>query len=154
MSARDHIAAVIAHEYALAAARIEAAIAAPDGHAWRANPRHALGWFGGDVLGSVRYGASICLWQDPRSWADLDQLHIEVRLTWNRSAGQLPDLSGRRAILRVQQGPNYVNRWRDLLPPLLPFLHHDALEPLLDEVIDRITATLPRWRAVLPETAS
>ena len=154
MSARDLVAATIAREYRLAADRIAKAIIAPDGHVWRANTRHALGWFAGDVLESVRYGASICLVREPQCWDDLDQLHIEVRLTWSRSAGQLPDLAGRRAILWVQQGPSYVGRWRDMLAPISPFLHHDTIEPLLDDVIARIAGALPRWRGEPAEIAS
>lgn len=147
MTGRALVAATIASEYAAAAARIAAAIPAPDGHVWRANARHALGWFAGDVLESVRYGASIDLRREPQCWDDLDQLHVEVRLTWSRSAGLLPNLAARRAILWVQQGPSFVGRWRDLLAPTSRFLHHDQLEPLVDEVIARVTEALPRWRA-------
>ena len=154
MSDRDLVAATIAREYRAAGDRFAAAVPAPDGHRWSADARQELGWFGGDVLESVRYGASIFLRREPRCWEDLDQLHIEVRLTWSRSAGQTPDLAARRAILWVQQGPCFVGRSRDLLGQTSRFLHHDLLEPLLADVVERIGGALPRWRACAAEVAS
>ena len=154
MSARELVAATIAREYRLAADRLAAAVPAPDGHRWCADAQQGLGWYCADVLESVRYGASICLWREPRCWEDLTQLHIEARLTWSSSAGDLPDLSARRAILWVEQGPRFVGRWRDLLAPTSPFLHHDGLDALLADAIDRIAGALPLWRAKVPETES
>lgn len=154
MSARELVAATIAREYRVAADRLAEAVPAPAGHLWCADARQGLGWFAGDVLESVRYGASICLWREPRCWEDLTQLHIELRVTWSRFAGELPDLTTRRAILWVEQGPRYAGRWRDLLSQTSPFLHHDTLDALLADAIDRIAGALPRWRARIAETES
>ena len=153
MSGPEPVAATIAREYRLAADRLAAAVPAPEGHRWSADTRQELGWYGDDVLESVRYGASICLWREPRCWEDLTQLHVEVRLTWSRTTGNLPDLSARRAILWVEQGPCFVGRWHDLLAPTSRFLHHDALDALLTDAVDRIVGALPRWRALVAETA-
>ena len=154
MSGPEPVTAAIAREYRLAADRLAAAVPAPDGHRWSADTRQELGWYCDNVLESVRYGASICLWREPRCWEDVSQLHIELRLTWSRSAGDLPDLSARRAILWVEQGPRFVGRWRDLLAPTSPFLHHDGLDALLADAIERIAGALPRWRAKGAETKS
>ncbi len=88
--------------------------APPAGHAWMADPS-ALSWFAGDVRLSTHNGASLFLRRVPANDHDVDQLHVEIRLFWNRSADKRA-LVDRQAILWCQTGSRFYGHNHSLLP--------------------------------------
>lgn len=122
----------IGADFEAAFARLSALLA-PTGHAWRQSPG-ALTWFAGDVLASTRFGASIFLSRMPFDPHDPDQLHLEVRLFWNRSAGEAQRAHAHRAILWIEQGRRFAGQNRSLLGRSSSFLYADTIDALCDAI--------------------
>ena len=110
------IASAISEEIAadyVAATGYFALFAPPPGHAWTADPSE-LSWFAGDIGLSTSHGASLFLRRSPSDDHDRYQLHVEIRLFWNRSADKRT-LVGRQAILWCQTGSRFYGRNHSLL---------------------------------------
>jgi len=150
MPATDEIARRIVADFAVICAGLEA-IAPPAGHRWVAPPSE-LTWSAGDVLASTLFGgASIYLRRFPPDDYDPDQLHIELRVFWNKSPGEAQELNHMRAILWAQHGVRIAFQSRSLFPesPLYLYPAHaedltQQVRSILEEAFQRFVMSTPR----------
>jgi hypothetical protein len=136
----EDLASHIRVDFETAVARL-LALPAPAGHAWRRSPG-ALTWFAGDVLASTRFGASIFLSRMPFDPHDPNQLHVEVRLFWNSTAGEAQRAHAHRAILWIERGQRFAGQNRSLLGRSSSFLEAGTIDALCDAIEHPIRAIL------------
>ena len=114
-AARARLADAIAADYTTLARELIPACPAPPRHRWDVSRRQELHWWGGDVVESTRYGASLFIRRDSADDYDLEQVHVEVR--W---FPRHPDSDQERrhhrhtAILWCEKGPR-IGGFRNLL---------------------------------------
>jgi hypothetical protein len=134
--------AQIAADYAAATGYFDL-FAPPTGHAWTADPS-ALSWFAGDIGLSTRHGASLFLRRSPGDDHDRHQLHVEIRLFWNRSADK-QTLVDRQAILWCQTGRRFYGRNHSLLPGSAAHYRATQLPRLCSEIADDLVVAMQRY---------
>jgi hypothetical protein len=137
----DDLVLQIGADFEAAFARLSA-LPAPADHAWRQSPG-ALTWFADDVLASTRFGASIFLSRMPFDPHDPNQLHVEVRLFWNSTAGEAQRAHAHRAILWIEQGRRFAGQNRSLLGRPSFFFDACTIDDLCDAIERPIRAILP-----------
>jgi hypothetical protein len=134
----------IAADYAAATGYFDL-FAPPAGHAWTADPS-ALSWFAGDIGLSTSHGASLFLRRSPSDDHDRHQLHVEIRLFWNRSADKRT-LVDRQAILWCQTGSRFYGRNHSLLAGSAAHYRAAQLTRLCSEIADDLVVAMQRYLA-------
>ena len=133
----NHLVRRIEAEFASISAGIQR-VPAPPGHRWEVSESE-LTWFAGDVIASTSLGgASIFLRRDPRCDEDPQQLHVELRIFWDREPRTVQAGRQMRATLWVDHGERIGFRARSLLAADASFLHADSAEALLQQAMSTI----------------
>ena len=104
----------------------------------------ALSWFAGDIGLLTHDGSSLFLRRIPTDDHDVDQLHVEIRLFWNRSADKQA-LADRQAILWCQAGSRFYGQNRSLLPRCAAHYRAAHMTRLCSEVADDLVVAMHRY---------
>lgn len=131
-------------------------ISPPGGHRWTLGPGNPLRWFAGSIAESTRYNASIRLAHETSDHHDHRQLHVEVRLGWDRigEVGKTPLPEVRRATLWCEMGPRINFTSTSLLASRACFLAAPTIERLFDQVREVLAPALSTYQERLSASAS